>query len=204
MAAGGMRTVSAKTARRIDTLSSVLFVLPNFIGVLVFVVLPVTASLLLGFCRWRGNRLELGAIDWVGLANFRKLLGFTTEASGGAVVGGIALTAGMIVAGVWLGRRWSAWHGRIRWAAIAAALAMGWGVWRYWAAVVDPQATEPLFWQALWNSLVLMTWGVGGRIVLCLAMAMLLNQRLREIVVHRTIYFLPWLAALFAATTTNQ
>jgi len=43
-----------------------------------------------------------------------------------------------------------------------------------------------------------MTWGVGGRIVMCLAMAMLLNQRLREVVVHRTIYFLPTVCSAIA------
>ena len=198
MPAGTMRAVSAKTQRRIDTLTSVLFVLPNMIGVLVFVVLPVTASLALGFCRWRGSRLELSAIDWMGLANFAKLLGFTTEASAAAVVGGIALAAGAIAAAVLVVRRWSAWSGPVRWAAAAALLAMGWGARRYWFAVIDLQANDPLFWQALWNSLVLMTWGVGGRIVLCLAMAMLLNQRLREIVVHRTIYFLPTVSSAIA------
>ena len=102
-----MRTVSSKTARRVDRLTSVLFVLPNFIGVLVFVVLPVAASLALGFCRWRGSRLELSAIDWMGLANFAKLLGFTTEAPAVAVVGGIALAGGLIAAVAWVARRWS-------------------------------------------------------------------------------------------------
>jgi len=193
-----MRTASSKTLRRIDALTSVLFCLPNLIGVLVFVVLPVTACLALGFCRWRGSRLELGAIDWVGLANFAKLLGFRTEASAAAVVGGFVLAGGLIVAVAWLLRRWSAWRRPVRWAAVAVLLAVGWGVRRYWAGVIDPQASDPLFWQALWNSLVLMIWGVGGRIVLCLAMAMLLNQRLREIVVHRTIYFLPTISSAIA------
>ncbi len=193
-----MREVSPKTARRIDTLTSVLFVLPNLIGVLVFVVLPVGASLALGFSRWRGSRLELRAIDWVGLANFFRLLGFTTEASAGAVAGGVALAAGLIGAAAWVVRRRSAWSRAARWTALAALLAAGWGVRSYWAAVIAPQANDPLFWQALWNSLVLMTWGVGGRIVLCLAMAMLLNQRLREIVVHRTIYFLPTVSSAIA------
>ncbi len=193
-----MRTVSPKTARRIDTLTSVLFCLPNLIGVLVFVILPVTASLVLGFCKWRGNRLELDAIEWVGLTNFAKLLGFTTDAPAVAIVGGIALAAGLIAAAALALRRWSGWRGLVRWAALAALLAAGWGVRRYWAGVVAPRASDPLFWQALWNSLVLMVWGVGGRIVLCLAMAMLLNQRLRDIVVYRTIYFLPTVSSAIA------
>ncbi len=193
-----MRAVSPRTARGIDTFTSVLFVLPNFIGVLVFVVLPVTASLVLGFCKWSGNRLELSAIDWMGLANFTKLLGFTTDAPAVAVVGGIALAVGLVAAVVLALRQRSAWGRPARWAAAAAVLAMAWGVRRYWAGVIDPQASDPLFWQALWNSLVLMTWGVGGRIVLCLAMAMLLNQRLREIVLHRTIYFLPTISSAIA------
>jgi len=198
MLAGLMRALSHKTARRIDTLTSVLFCLPNLIGVLVFVVLPVASSLVLGFCRWRGSRLELNAIKWVGLGNFVRLLGFTTEASAGVVAGGIALAGGLVVAAGWVLLRHRTWRRPLRWAAVAAILAGGWGVRKYWAAVIHPQANDPQFWQALWNSLVLMTWGVGGRIVLCLAMALLLNQRLREIVVYRTIYFLPTVSSAIA------
>ena len=193
-----MEPVSSRTARRIDTLTSALFCLPNLIGVLVFVVFPVASSLVLGFCRWRGSRLELDAIKWVGLGNFAKLLGFTTEASAGAVAGGVALAVGLIAAAGWVFLRRSAWRRPLRWAAVAALLAGGWGVRKYWVVVIHPQANDPQFWQALWNSLVLMTWGVGGRIALCLAMALLLNQRIREIVVYRTIYFLPTISSAIA------
>jgi len=198
MTGPAMRTVSAKTARRLDTLTSVLFCLPNLIGVLVFVVLPVSASLVLGFCMWRANRLELATIDWVGLGNFSKLLGLSTKASIVAVVGGIAMAVALLVALVVLLRKWSGLSIPVRWAMVAALLAAGWGVRAYWSRDIHLEARDPQFWQALWNSIVLMTWGVGGRIVLCLGMAMLLNQRLREIVVHRTIYFLPTVSSAIA------
>jgi len=121
----GPATVARSAASRWrDLLTTWAFLLPNLFGVFTFVLFPVMASFALAFTRWRGDRLELDAIEWAGLANFAELL------------------------------------------------------------------TDGRFWQSVWNTLVLML-GVPLRLFGCLAMAMLLNQRLREIVVYRTIYFLP-------------
>lgn len=49
-----------------------LFLLPNFTGFMLFVLLPVLASLGLSFCRW--EILKDNAPHFVGLANFGKLL----------------------------------------------------------------------------------------------------------------------------------
>jgi len=166
--------------------------------VLVFVVLPVSASLVLGFCMWRANRLELSAVNWVGLGNFTKLLGLSTKASWAAVAGGIAMAVALLAAAIALLRNRGALSRPARWAMAGVLLMAAWAVRRYWVGVIDLEARDPQFWQALWNSIVLMTWGVGGRIVLCLGMAMLLNQRLREIVIHRTIYFLPTVSSAIA------
>ncbi len=50
-----------------------LFILPNFIGFLVFTSLPVVASLVLSFCKWD---LFTPLPKFVGLSNFIKLFGF--------------------------------------------------------------------------------------------------------------------------------
>jgi multiple sugar transport system permease protein len=52
--------------------SGYLFLLPNFTGFLLFVLLPVLASLALSFCRW--EILKERTPTFIGLANFTKLL----------------------------------------------------------------------------------------------------------------------------------
>jgi len=121
---GTERRWEGRLLRLADLATTWVFLLPNLFGVFMFVLFPVAASFLLSFAAWRGDKLELSAIQWVGLSNFVELL------------------------------------------------------------------RDPNFWQAVWNTLVLML-GVPLRLFGCLAMAMLLNQRIREVVVYRTIYFLP-------------
>lgn len=49
-----------------------LFILPNFLGILVFIVLPVLFSLFLGFTRW--NPMQgLRGISFVGIRNFIRM-----------------------------------------------------------------------------------------------------------------------------------
>ena len=51
-----------------------LFVIPNFIGILIFVALPIVFSLLLGFTKW--NPMQgLSAIEFTGMENFSRMLG---------------------------------------------------------------------------------------------------------------------------------
>jgi multiple sugar transport system permease protein len=175
-----------------------MFCLPNFVGVVVFVVFPVTASLLLSFCYWRGSRLELDAIRWAGLDNFRQLLGFRTSASGIQLTVGWMWVIGLVALIILAARHVEAIRRAGQVAAIVGLLILTGGGYVYWSRLIRPEWNDPLFWQAFWNSFVLMTWGVGGRIVLCLAMAMMLNQRLREILVYRTIYFLPTVSSAIA------
>lgn len=181
-----------------EWLGSATFCLPNFVGVVGFVVFPVLASLLLSFCYWRGSRLEVEAIRWAGLANFRRLLGFSSQASGGQIVVGWLWWVAIIVLAVLAVRRFGQARTAAKWAAAAVIVMLAVAGLGYWRRVIRPEWNDPLFWQAFWNSLVLMSWGVGGRVVLCLAMAMLLNQRLREIMIYRTVYFLPTVSSAIA------
>ena len=68
----------SRKARLLDYLTSVLFLLPNFLGFLLFTLGPTIASLLLSFTDWD----LLTPPKWVGLANFIKLLGFHKTAEG--------------------------------------------------------------------------------------------------------------------------
>ncbi len=49
-----------------------LFASPWLIGLVGLTLLPMIASLLLSFCRWKG--LDLGEIEWVGPAHYREAL----------------------------------------------------------------------------------------------------------------------------------
>lgn len=117
--------------RAANLMTSWAFLTPNLLGVIVFVLFPVVASFLLAFTHWQGNRIELSAISWAGLDNFRQLF------------------------------------------------------------------TDDKFWQSMWNTLVLML-GVPLRLFGCLAVAMLVNQRLREVILYRTLFFLPTISSATA------
>lgn len=47
------------------------FIAPNFIGFAVFTLIPIVFAFLLAFMEWDGSN----AMTWVGLANFKKLVG---------------------------------------------------------------------------------------------------------------------------------
>ncbi|MCM8766121.1 MAG: sugar ABC transporter permease, partial [Candidatus Omnitrophica bacterium] len=60
-------------ARTKETVTAYLFLLPNFLGFLIFTSLPVIFSLLLSFFQWD----FLNPPRFIGLSNFVKLLGFS-------------------------------------------------------------------------------------------------------------------------------
>lgn len=61
------------TSSRRETLIAYAFLLPNFLGFLIFTSLPVLSSLILSFFRWD----ILSAPQFVGFDNFVRLLGFS-------------------------------------------------------------------------------------------------------------------------------
>ncbi|MFA6666336.1 MAG: sugar ABC transporter permease [Armatimonadota bacterium] len=118
-----------------ESVAGYLFILPNFLGFLVFTFFPVIVSLCLSFVDWD----ILTPPKFVGLANFVALLGFHRE--GGVIV-----------------------------------------------------ANDPLFWKYIGNTLFFML-----NIPICMAgalvVAMVMNQKLKGIVIFRTIFFLPSICA---------
>lgn len=58
--------------------AALLFLLPNSVGFLIFTAWPVVASLMLSFTSWD----LLTPARWVGLANFKELIGFHSAAAG--------------------------------------------------------------------------------------------------------------------------
>ncbi len=64
--------------QRRETIAALCFLLPNFLGFLLFTLWPVIASLILSFASWD----LLSPPRWVGLANFVDLLGFHRDIDG--------------------------------------------------------------------------------------------------------------------------
>ena len=59
--------------QRKEEIAGYLFTIPNFIGIVIFVALPIVLSLILGFTRW--NPMQgLKAIEFAGLSHFRTML----------------------------------------------------------------------------------------------------------------------------------
>ena len=118
-----------------DGLGALGFLAPNIIGFLTFTALPILAAFLISFVRWDVVESWQG-IRWVGLDNYRSILGFARDAAG-------TLTA-----------------------------------------------SDDRFWSYLYNTVFLML-GIPIGMVLSLVTALLLNQKLRGIVLFRTLFFLP-------------
>lgn len=88
---------------------------------------------------------------------------------------------------------------------VAAAFILG---FTHWDLITSPQwagldnyrelVHDPLFWQSLWNTVyyTIITVPIGTFLALLLAVA--LNTGLRERVVYRTAYFLPWVTMTVA------
>lgn len=56
-----------------ENLAGYLFILPNFLGVFLFVVFPLLFSLIMVFIDW-DYMMGFSGIEWVGLAHFKKLM----------------------------------------------------------------------------------------------------------------------------------
>lgn len=60
--------------QRNEEIAGYLFLLPNLIGVIIFVMFPIFASLLLSFTKWSPVK-GLAGMEFVGLDNFVKMMG---------------------------------------------------------------------------------------------------------------------------------
>lgn len=59
---------------------------------------------------------------------------------------------------------------------------------------------DELFWKSLWNTLYMAVFGLPLSLVAALAIALLLNQKLRGIAFYRTLYFLPSITPVVASS----
>jgi multiple sugar transport system permease protein len=59
---------------------------------------------------------------------------------------------------------------------------------------------DPLLWKALWNTMVYAFWSVPASLALSLALALLLNQKIRGITIFRTVFYVPSIVGGVATT----
>lgn len=111
-----------------DAFAAICFLLPNFIGFLVFTSLPIIASMVLSFFKWD----FITTPEFVGLTNYSELIGF-------------AYSEGHFI------------------------------------------ANSPDFWYFLGNTFVLML-VIPFNIAASMFLAMLLNEKLRGLVIYRTVF----------------
>jgi len=129
-------TLTTKTR---EALGGYAFIMPNFVGFLIFTSIPVVASFFLAFYKWDVITPWQEA-EFVGLANFTRLLGFHHE------------------------------------------VGVGW------------RANDPNFWYFLYNTAYLML-AIPITMAASLFLALVMNKKLKGIVIFRTVYFLPSICA---------
>ena len=143
--------MTSRRKRKIkEALSGYLFIMPNFIGFLIFTSLPVVASLLLSFTNWDIFNIE--NTRFIGLHNFFQILGFHIHHE-----------------------QFSHWISYLY-------------IWKYF------EPNDERFWQYLWNTIFLMI-GIPLNLFGSLALALVMNQKIRGIVIFRTIYFIPTISS---------
>ncbi len=161
-----------------------LFLGPNLVGFLVFTLIPVGASFILAFCAWD----LFSPPRFVGMDNFRELVGFHTRAQTQGLPWGLFLilaTMGVVLVVVFR-------HSPAKEKPHAASLAClgllgGLAVFLFLQAYAP---NNPRFWYYIYNTLFLML-GLPVSIMGSLFLAILLNRRLYGRNLFRLIYFLP-------------
>ena len=179
-----------------EALGGYLYLVPNFFGFLLFVSFPVIFSFILAFCDWS----LLTRPRFVGLGNFARLIWFRRVADSGEayplligffVLVGLLIAAILLVIKFW-NRTETAWRFAYRFGFLAAIVALFVAL-RYLGEETFAkawQANDPDFWYFFYNTIYLMG-GIPVGIAMSLALALVMNQKLRGIVFFRTIFFLP-------------
>lgn len=165
-----------------------LFLAPNLIGFLAFTLIPVGASFVLAFCAWD----LFSPPRFVGLDNFRELIGFHMRGDGRAMPVLFALAVIIMVAVAFTSRRFgrrddvAAKRGRRLFVGFQALVVLA-ALMLFWQAFAP---NNPRFWYYVYNTLFLML-GLPLTIMGSLFLAILLNRRLYGRNFFRLIFFLP-------------
>lgn len=192
-----------------ESLRGYAFITPNFLGFALFTALPVLGAVIMSFYDGTfSSRTDPGSgalvVDarFVGMANYRRLVGFDRVPVGGIVeTGGEQLTV--------LSDRFEAEFPigaeRVTLKTVQPTLGLFCGATVVREVAVDAirnrradpgslwQARDPKFWFTLYNTMFFMI-GIPISMACSLGLAILLNRKIAGRVVYRTLLFLPSVA----------
>ena len=151
---------------RQEALEGFLFLSPNLIGFLLFLAGPLLLSLYTSFTNWDG----FGTRDWVGFANYARLLHLTL----------LPLSSPEQLASQVLDVR--VYDELFRFTLFGQSYIVG--------------AEDKFFWIALRNTLVFCLLAVPLSVIPALILASILNSKLAGMKFFRAVYFIPSVAAV--------
>lgn len=178
-----------------ESLGAVLFILPNFLGFLLFTSLPVLASMVISFTSWD----VFTPPKFIGLRNYVELLSFhpidINAIPTGSQKAGLAVFLFLCCSvPVWLGGMiYYYLKGQKQRSLIGLALLAITSLilvpvtattLRFWTP------NDPRFWQYCYNTLFLMT-AIPISMFSSLLLAIVMNQKLKGIYFYRLLYYLP-------------
>lgn len=149
-----------------EMLNGYLFLSPNLLGFLVFFAGPLLLSLYFSFTNWDA----FGTRDWIGLANYQKLLNLTLQPL--ASPGQLAREAIDV----------TVYDELARFTILGKSYIVG--------------AADKLFWLAMRNTIKYVLIVVPLAVIPALFLANLLNSKLRGMKFFRSAYFVPSIAAV--------
>jgi len=178
-----------------ESLGAVLFILPNFIGFLIFTSLPVLASMVISFTSWD----VFTPPKFIGIQNYVDLLSFhpidinlVPSTSQKLLLTFFLLLCFSIP--TWLvltfynyskeQRKRSLICFIVMTIAILILIPVAGATFRFWTA------NDPRFWQYCFNTFFLML-AIPIAMFSSLLLAIVMNQKLRGIYIYRLIYYLP-------------
>jgi ABC-type sugar transport system permease subunit len=159
---------------RQETLEGYLFLSPNLIGFLLFLAGPLVLSLYTSFTNWDG----FGTRDFVGLANYAKLLNLTF-----AQLTSATQPANQVI-------DIKVYDELARFSLLGQHLLVG--------------AADKLFWISLRNTILFCVMAVPLDVIPALGLAAVLNSKIPGMKFFRSIYFIPSVAAVVGVSLIWQ
>lgn len=185
--------------RRKEALSAYLFISPFLIWLVFLMGGPILAALFLSFCKWD----LIGSLQYVGLSNFQEMFGFEKLAK----LGDLAVSGPVTMSSVSVGNQTYSLSSPAVFQEPATLVVLqdhahnvmvqsaanfhGFAAFLLhtfnWTLIPN----DPRFWAAFYNTAYLTILSVPVGMVLSIAVALLMNQKIKGIEAFRAIYYLP-------------
>jgi ABC-type sugar transport system permease subunit len=185
--------------RRKEALSAYLFISPFLIWLVFLMGGPILAAFFLSFCSWD----LIGELKFVGMANFNEMFGFEKLTKLGDLVTQGPVTMNSVTVGSQTYNLGSPavfqeptslviLQDQAQNVMVQSAITFkGFGAFMLGAFDWTLIPNDPRFWSAFYNTAYLTLLSVPIGMVLSIAVALLMNQKIKGIEVFRAVYYLP-------------